>query len=381
MNEIKISVVIPCLNEERSVGNCISKALNSFKKMGENGEVIVVDNGSTDNSADVAIRAGAIVVQENRRGYGFALMAGFRKANGKYIIMGDADESYDFSDIPRFIDELEKGYEFVIGNRLKGKILTGAMPWLHRFVGTPLLSLLLRFLYKVNISDCNCGMRGIYRNSLSKMKLTSGGMEFASEMILKASQHQLKIKEIPLTLFPSKFIRKPHLRPIRDGLRHLKIIFLFSPTYLFIIPAFIVMIAGILSLLSIFRIWTVFGHQLQSHFVILGCLMLILGFQLLYLGVCVKAYVYRTGFGSIGRIMKSVFLNFKLERYVLGGISLFCLGLFTNLYVLSEWLKTLGAPFVMQDLAIVASTVIILGIQIVFSAFYLTFILEQNNYD
>lgn len=226
-NSQELSIVIPCLNEEKTLPIVIKKGLASFKRLGISGEVVVADNGSTDNSVKIAQENGARVVHCPKKGYGNALIGGFSEAHGKYLIMGDADDSYNFAEIDDFVKYLRQGYDIVMGTRLKGQIKKGAMPWLHRYLGTPVLTFILNLLFGTKISDCNCGMRGLTKKAFYKLDLHSSGMEFASEMIVKAGILKLKLKEIPITLYCDKRNRIPHLHPWRDGWRHLKFMLLY----------------------------------------------------------------------------------------------------------------------------------------------------------
>jgi glycosyltransferase involved in cell wall biosynthesis len=221
-SEIEVSVVMPCLNEARTVATCVNKARLSLQDMGVAGEVIVADNGSTDGSQTLAEKAGARVVNVARKGYGSALQGGIAAAHGKFIIMGDADDSYDFTRLQPFVTRLRQGYDLVMGNRFKGGIKPGAMPWLHRYVGNPILTGILNLLFRTPIKDAHCGLRGFRKDAYERLKLTTPGMEFASEMVVKASLQKQKIGEVPTTLSPDGRDRPPHLRSFRDGWRHLR---------------------------------------------------------------------------------------------------------------------------------------------------------------
>ena len=218
--DIKVSVVMPCLNEEETLGTCIEKAQNTLKALDIQGEVVVADNGSTDSSVEIAERLGARVVHQTQRGYGAAYLAGLAAAQGHYIIMGDSDDTYDFTDLERFLTPLSEGYDLVMGNRFKGEILPGAMPWAHRYIGNPILSGILRILFRTPISDSHCGMRSLTADAYKRMKLQTPGMEFASEMVIKAEQVGLKIHEIPITYHPRGGVSK--LNSVRDAIRHLR---------------------------------------------------------------------------------------------------------------------------------------------------------------
>jgi glycosyltransferase involved in cell wall biosynthesis len=219
---LEVSVVMPCLNEARTVGRCVAKALVSLAEMGAHGEVIVADNGSSDGSQVLAECAGARVVNVSEKGYGSALQGGIAAARGKFIIMGDADDSYDFTRLQPFVSRLRQGYELVMGNRFKGGIKPGAMPWLHRYVGNPILTGILNLFFRTPIKDAHCGLRGFRKDAYERLKLTTPGMEFASEMVVKASLNKQKIGEVPTTLSPDGRDRPPHLRSFRDGWRHLQ---------------------------------------------------------------------------------------------------------------------------------------------------------------
>ena len=239
-----LSVVMPCLNEAETVAVCIKKAQHFFIKNNIDGEVIIADNGSNDGSQKIANQLGAKVVAIPKKGYGNALKGGFESAQGKFIIMGDADDSYDFSDLSLFISKLNEGYDLVIGNRFKGGIKKGAMPFLHRYLGNPVLSFLGKLFFKAHINDFHCGLRGFTNDAYKKLKLTTTGMEFASEMIVKAHLLNLKIGEVPTILYKDGRSRKPHLKTWSDGWRHLRFLLLYSPKWLFLLPGILMMILG-----------------------------------------------------------------------------------------------------------------------------------------
>ena len=224
MKEKELTILIPALNEEETIGICIQKAQKAIQVKNIDAEILVVNNSSTDKTEEIAKKMGARVINVLQKGYGIALIEGAKKANGKYIIMGDADDSYNFLEIDEFINKLKEGYDFVIGNRLKGKCEKGAMPLLHRYIGTPILSLFISKKFKVKIGDINCGLRAYDRQKIVNLNCECVGMEYASEMIIKAVKANLKIKEVPINFYKDKRNKKPHLRTIRDGIRHLKII-------------------------------------------------------------------------------------------------------------------------------------------------------------
>src|SRR6266571_1320311 len=242
---IELSIVMPCLNEAETVGNCIEKAWGTIRELGICGEVIVADNGSSDGSPGIAEGLGARVVFVQEPGYGAALMGGISAAQGRYIILGDSDDSYDFTDLAPFVEKLREGYDLVVGNRFLGGIKAGAMPRLHRYLGTPVLTGLERLFFRSPIGDVNCGLRGLRAEAVSRLDLQATGMEFASEMVVKASLQKMRITEVPTTLAPSGRTRPPHLRSWRDGWRHLRFLLLYSPRWLFLYPGLILMLIGV----------------------------------------------------------------------------------------------------------------------------------------
>ena len=290
---------MPCLNEERTLPNCIEAARRGIEAAGIAGEVIVVDNGSTDRSVAVAEAAGARVVRCDRRGYGNALRAGFAAAQGRFILMGDADVSYDFAELPRFWKEIEAGHDLVMGSRLRGRIEPGAMPWLHRYVGNPVLSGILRLLFRVPVSDAHCGMRAFTKEAVARMDLRTGGMELASEIVIKAGAAGLRIGEIPITLHKDARGRPPHLRSFRDGWRHLRYMLMMAPNWLFFLPGLLSLGTGGLLIGALLpgplRIGAV---TFDVHTMLLGMALALLGVYLLLLGCFVKAFSYTERLGA-----------------------------------------------------------------------------------
>lgn len=222
--ECELTILMPCLNEERTIRTCIDKAFRFLNENNINGEILIADNGSTDKSVNIADKCGARIIEVKEKGYGRALAEGIKMSKGKYVIMGDCDESYDFLDIMKFLIKLREGYDLVVGNRFKGEIKKGAMPLLHRYFGTPVISYIGKVIYKSDVGDYNCGLRGFKREAILNIKLTSNGMEYASEMIIKAALNNLKIAEVPITLYKDGRLGPSHLRTFRDGIRHLKIL-------------------------------------------------------------------------------------------------------------------------------------------------------------
>src|SRR5215471_18366249 len=243
--EFEVSVVMPCLNEAKTVGRCVEKAISALRSLGVHAEVVVADNGSTDGSQEIAQAHGARVVSVPHRGYGHALRVGIQAARGRFIIMGDADDSYDFTALEPFIEQLRAGYDLVMGNRFRGGIRPGAMPWLHRYVGNPMLTGILNLFFRSPIGDAHCGLRGFRKDSSAKLNLGAHGMEFASEMVVKASVSHQKISEVPIVLYPDGRDRPPHLRSFRDGWRHLRFLLLLCPLWLYLIPSALLMGGGL----------------------------------------------------------------------------------------------------------------------------------------
>lgn len=366
----EVSVVMPCLNEAATVGICVAKALSTLKKLGVEGEVVVADNGSTDGSQEIARAAGARVVEVQEKGYGAAYLGGIPRAAGRYIVIGDSDDTYDFTDLERFITPLREGDDMVIGNRLKGKIEPGAMPWANRHIGNPFLSAFLNFIYKTQIGDAHCGMRSFTREAFDRMKLKTPGMEFASEMVIKASLLKLKIREIPITLCRSPGKRKPHLRPLPDGFRHLRFMLVYSPTHLFLVPGTMLLILGFIPLLALLRgpIW-IGGHGYDQHFMVLGSLLAILGFQVITLGLYAKAHAYQEKIIE-DRFIEKFYRAFTLKRGLGLGFSLVLLGAAVLLYLLVKFLLLPGYFYELR-MAIFGMTIFVLGVQTVFSSFLL----------
>ncbi|MBA4394677.1 MAG: hypothetical protein C0407_14090, partial [Desulfobacca sp.] len=291
MDKILVSVVMPCLNEEETIGPCIQKAWEGIKCLNLPGEVVVADNGSTDRSVEIAESFGARVVHQPIKGYGSAYQKGIDEAKGEYIVMGDSDLSYDFLEIPRFVTPLLDGFDLVMGTRLKGQISPGAMPWLHRWIGNPILSGFLNLLFRTGISDAHCGMRAFTKKAWERMGLRSRGMEFASEMVIQAGKKKLKITEIPITLYPDGRTGRPHLKSFQDGWRHLRLMLLLSPSALFVIPGLILLLIGlILLIIPSFGIVYFYGIGLDVHTMVLGSLLAIQGFGIFTLGIFSRLY-------------------------------------------------------------------------------------------
>jgi glycosyltransferase involved in cell wall biosynthesis len=369
----EVSVVMPCLNEEKTIGICIKKALDAFKRDKINGEVVVADNGSTDRSVEIAKSLGARVVHQPLKGYGNAYKKGFEEAKGEYIIMGDSDNTYDFCEIKRFVEPLKQGYDFVIGSRLKGKILKGSMPWLHRYFGNPFLSWFLNKLYHTKISDSHCGMRSFTKDAYKKMNLKTTGMEFASEMVINASKARLKIKEIPITYHPREGEAK--LNSLRDGWRHMRFMLLYCPNYLFLIPGAILFIGGVVTTVMVLMgLIYIKSTRLGPITMIFGSLLMILGYQIIALGLYAKTYMMVNKFERPTRFTKLINKLVTLERGIIAGAILMVIGIAVGILIITSWVQQgYGDLTIMQiKIALVAFTFFIIGAQTIFSSFMLS---------
>jgi hypothetical protein len=372
---VEVSVVMPCLNEARTVGTCVTKALRCLRELGVSGEVVVADNGSTDGSQELAESAGARVIHAERRGYGAALQAGIAAARGRYVIMGDADDSYDFTNLKPFIDRLRAGDDLVMGNRFKGGIRPGAMPWLHRYVGNPLLTGVLNLFFRSPIRDAHCGLRGFRKDAYERLGLATPGMEFASEMVVKACLHKQKISEVPTVLRPDGRDRPPHLRSFRDGWRHLRFLLLMCPLWLFRIPS-VLLTGGGLALMVLLSAGPcqVGGVVLDVHTMLLGSLCVVLGHQTWWLWTFAQIYGWRTGLLPPDRFSPRFFKAFHLERGLLVGGVLLLVGLGFNLWLVREWLARGLGPLEVQHtlrIALWGFTLMVVGAQVIFGSFFL----------
>jgi glycosyltransferase involved in cell wall biosynthesis len=363
-----VSVVIPCLNEEQNIERCVHSAQAAIDRMGVAGEVLVVDNNSEDDSARLAAAAGARVVSEPRRGYGSAYLAGFAAARGRYIVMADADLTYDFGEIPRFVALLEEGAELVMGDRMDD-IQPGAMPWLHRYVGNPVLTGVLNLFFKTGVKDAHCGMRALRRDVLPRLDLRATGMELASEMVVRASKEHLKIAELPITYHPRGGESK--LSSFRDGWRHLRFLLVHSPTHLFIIPGAALAVLGALIVAIVGAGLEFFGRAWGIHALIGGALLMIVGTQVLALGLC--AHAYATYFmGERERWFDAARARFRLEHgLALGGLFVL-IGIVIAATILGTWISHGFGSLADERLAVIAAALMIVGIQIFFSSFLLS---------
>jgi glycosyltransferase involved in cell wall biosynthesis len=378
----RVTAVMPCLNEDKTVAICVTKALACFARLGLPGEVIVADNGSTDRSVALAEGAGARVVHVKTKGYGAALIAGITAARGKIIIMGDSDDSYDWSSLDGFIEGIEAGNDLVMGNRFRGGIEPGAMPPLHRYLGNPVLSLLSKLAFNVPIGDFHCGMRAFTQDAFRRMEPGSPGMEFATEMVANAAHSGLKIAEIPIKLYPDKRDRPPHLRSFRDGWRHLRYILSHAPDHVFVWPGVLMILAGMALVLALLRGPITIGpHYFGVHFIILGAMLCLIGATILPMGVLAKM-ILGLGPPDRSRILRTLLSSSWLLEGTLaiGGAALLC-GLVVDSLLLMRWLNTASGMEDTVHLAIAGSTTIVIGIEIIFFAFVLFLARERLEKD
>lgn len=372
--ETEISIVLPCLNEEKAIGMCLDSINKVVIENKMDAEIIVVDNGSTDRSREIVrekqAKSKAIrLIEEKQRGYGSAYLRGFKEAKGKYLFMADSDGSYDFSEIPNFIKELRNGYEFVIGNRFKGEIEKGAMPWSHRYIGNPILSGILRLFFKTNVRDAHCGMRAITKSALEKLNLRTIGMEFASEMVIKAGKKGLKTKEIPINY--KKRTGNSKLNSFPDGWRHLRFMLLYSPLFLFFIPGLILFLLGLISgLLLYFGRLEFLGTPLYYHPMFLSAALVIVGYQLIIFALFAKTYA-ATHLGEKNNLQK-LYKHITIEKAGIIGILLALIGAIIYIYIFVGWVKSGFSGLEQVKNSVAALTLIVVGIQTIFSSFMLS---------
>jgi glycosyltransferase involved in cell wall biosynthesis len=363
-----VSVVIPCLNEAENIEACVTAARAALERMDVEAEVVVADNDSEDDSARLAEEAGARVVVEKRRGYGSAYLAGFAASRGPYIVMADADLTYDFGEIPRFVAALEDGAQMVIGDRMEN-IQPGAMPWLHRYVGNPVLTGLLNLFFRTGVKDAHCGMRALRRDVLPRLDLRTTGMEFASEMVIRASKEHLRIAEFPIQYRPRGGESK--LSSFRDGWRHLRFLLVHSPNHLFILPGTVLAGLGTVIIVFVGSGLDFFGRAWGLHALIGGALLMIVGTQVLALGLC--AHAYGTYFmGERDPWFDRMRARFRLEHGLLLGGAFSLVGLVIGTVIVATWISHGFGSLADERLAVIAASLLIVGIQIFFSSFLLS---------
>jgi glycosyltransferase involved in cell wall biosynthesis len=373
---VELSIIMPCLNEAETLANCIVKAKRSLKELNIVGEIIVADNGSTDGSQAIACSLGARVVNVASIGYGSALMGGINASRGKYIIMGDADDSYDFSALGPFVEKLRAGYELVMGNRFKGGIERGAMPILHRYFGNPLLSGIGRIFFHSPCRDFQCGLRGFDKESITRLDLRTTGMEFASEMVVKATLCDLQIAEVATTLSRDGRSRPPHLRTWSDGWRYLRFMLLYSPRWLFLYPGLTLILLGLTAGTSILPGPLAVGKvNFDVHTMLYAAAAIVIGFQAVTFAVFTQTFAVSEGLLPEDPWLNRLFRRVALEGGILVGALLVLFGLGASIYALSDWgMHSFGPldPFKVFRLIIPAVTSLILGCQTVLSSFFLS---------
>lgn len=378
-NMIEVSIVMPCLNEAETLETCIKKVQQATKKNNLNAEIIVADNGSTDGSQQIAERNNAIVVHVDTEGYGAALSGGIAAAKGKYIIMGDADDSYDFSGIFPFIKKLREGYDLVMGCRLPsggGDIMPGAMPLKHRYLGNPLLSFVGRFLFNASVTDFHCGLRGFTKEAFNIMALRTTGMEFASEMVVKATLLKMRIAEVPITLYKDGRSRPPHLRSWRDGWRHLRFMFMYAHDWLFLLPGTVLLLFGLVVFLALVKgPLTVGNVTFDTNSLLFSAMSLLLGFQLINYYFFIKTFSLGEGLIPDAPLLMRLFSVFNLEIGIITGFFILIGGFGFLLASVVNWgfegFGDLSYPDSLR-MVILSITMIILGLQIIFSSFFMS---------
>jgi glycosyltransferase involved in cell wall biosynthesis len=375
-NTLELSILMPCLNEAETLEICIEKALRSLRELDIVGEVIIADNGSTDGSQDIATRMGARVVPVAAKGYGSALMGGITVARGVYIIMGDADDSYDFANLGAFVEKLREGCDLVMGNRFKGGIKPGAMPFLHKYLGNPVLTWLGQLFFSSPAGDFHCGLRGFRRDSILKLDLQTTGMEFASEMVVKASLYKLQIAEVPTVLSPDGRSRPPHLRTWRDGWRHLRFLLLYSPRWLFLYPGIFLIILGL-----IVGFWLLPGTQkigninFDVHTLIYAAIAVIVGFQAVSFAFFTKVFAISEKLLPEDPKLKKIFRYVTLETGLIAGVTLILIGIVGSFLSLTIWSQTdfsILDPSKTLRVVIPSVTCLTVGLQVILSSFFLS---------
>ena len=373
---IELSVVMPCLNEAETLETCIRKARHAMEEAHIAGEIIVADNGSTDGSTEIAASAGARVVRVSDRGYGNALMGGIAAARGEYVLMGDADDSYDFGHLPRFVEQLRQGADLVMGNRFRGGIQKSAMPPLHRYLGNPALTRLGRLFFRSPVGDFYCGLRAFRRDAYEHMGLRTTGMEFATEMVVKATLLRLKIAEVPTTLSPDGRTRAPHLRTWRDGWRTLRFFLLFSPRWLFLYPGIALVLGGTLAGLWLLPAPRPLGNvTIDVHSLLYAAIAVLLGFQAISFAIFTKVFAISEGLHPPDAQLDRLFRYITLETGLLAGALLTIGGLGLSVYAVSLWgSRHFGAMDYSQTMRLVipAAVLLMLGVQTVFASFFMS---------
>lgn len=372
---MELTILMPCLNEAETLAECINKAKKFIQAEQIIAEILIADNGSQDGSQQIAKDLGARVVNVSTRGYGAALIEGINAAKGKYIIMGDADDSYNFRNLKLFLEKLRADYDLVMGNRFKGGIEKGAMPFLHKFLGNPVLSGIGRLLFKSPIKDFHCGLRGFSREAIQKIQLEMPGMEFASEMVVKATLHKLKITEVPTTLSPDGRNRPPHLRRWHDGWRHLKFLFLYAPNWLFLYPGFFLFLFGLAGLLRLTIAPVTFGkYTFDTHAMLYMGAFVNIGLQTISFSLFTKYYYAQVKFICTSTLTQKILSFFTLERCIILSLILAVIGTYGSIDAFLKWSATsfgqLKPASLMREL-IPSLVSLMIGVQLFFSGFFL----------
>ncbi len=373
---VELSIVMPCLNEAETLATCIRKAQSYLDRSGVSGEIVIGDNGSTDGSQQIAAGLGARVIHIPIRGYGAALYGAITAAQGRYCIMGDSDDSYNFENLDAFVDKLREGFDLVMGNRFQGGIRPGAMPWKNRYIGNPILSTIGKILFRAGVGDFHCGLRGFSKSAFQQMDLRTTGMEFASEMVIKARLMGLKMTEVPTTLSPDGRSRPPHLLPYRDGWRHLRFMLLHSPRWLFLYPGSLLIMLGLAGcawLLPGPRV--VYGIEFDVHTLLYAFVSVLLGFQFVSFAVFTKVFAISEGLLPEDPRLNRIFRYVTLEIGLAAGVLLVALGMGGSIFAVSGWAKeNFGALDAGHMLRIVMPSVfsLTLGVQVICGSFFLS---------
>ena len=371
--EVELTILMPCLNEEETIEICINKALRFLKKNKINGEILIADNGSVDNSIKIAKKLGVRVINVKQKGYGSALIEGSKNAYGKYVIMGDSDDSYDFLHLEEFVKNLRKGYDLVMGDRFKGGIEKGAMSFSHRYIGNPFLSFLGRLFYHSKIHDFHCGLRGYNKEKILGLNLKCKGMEYASEMIVKSELNNLKIVEVPTTLKKDGRSRPPHLRTIRDGFRHLFFLLINAPNWLFLLPGILLFVIGLVGMILLsngsFQINN--NLNLGIHSLLYFSSFIIIGIELCFFSIFSKIYLCKELSIKPSKLISKI-MNISIIKLILIGFLIFTIGLVLTIISIISW-GNIGFgdlnPNTFMPRIILANCMLIIGIEIIFSSF------------
>ena len=384
MNNCELTILMPCLDEAKTLGLCIDKARRYLDASKIDGEILVADNGSTDGSQAIASAKGARIVNVKNKGYGNALIGGIQEARGKYIIMGDSDNSYDFSALDLFVEKLRSGYDLVMGNRFKGGIKTGAMPFLHRYLGNPGLTLVGRIFFRCPSGDFQCGLRGFARDSILYLNLETPGMEFSTEMLVKATMHNLRIIEVPTTLSPDGRGRPPHLRTWRDGWRHLRFMLLFSPDWLFLLPGMLLLSLGLIFTIILSQNHVLVGGVvLGIHTLFYSSISMTIGFQCVLFWLFARTCIMRQGFVPNSRLIEKIVSSFTLEKCLILSAVLILTGISLSMYALQSWRDEHYGnlhPEEMMQVVIPAGIMILIGVQLAFNSFFLSVLEIRTRY-